>query len=184
MSVIRDYVLKNLLDPLKVYPTDVQNALIEIMIDRLEDLYQLIVEFPEIISPSEDKLDILKVICAQFKYSIPEGSDIQEQIGILESIIEVYRRRGSVDTIENMWKYYGGTLPKQVRVSVPSYNLFRYSVTPYSTIYFYPDGQYKRTGVLDITVSDDELLMTREQLLEFLYKELIPAGTLVNLILP
>lgn len=184
MTNIREYVLNNLLDPLKVYPTDVQNALIEMMIQRLEELYDLIVQFPEIILPYEDRMDIVKVICAQFRFTIPEESDLLEQLSILESIIEVYQKRGSIDTIENMWVYYGGKLPKKVTVSIPSYNLFRYSISPYSTVYFYPDGQYKRTGVLDVIIEDDDLQMTRDEILAFLHKELIPAGTLVNLILP
>lgn len=183
MSVIRDYVNTHLMDPLRVYPTEVQNAIIELLIQRLEALYELSIKFPEIVTPSESRIDILRAICQQFKYTIREPSEIKEQVQILNKILDVYKRRGSVDTIENMWKYYGGNLPKQVRVSIPSHKLFRYSVSPYSTEYFYPDGQNKRTGVIDITVSDDVLEISREELLKFLREELVPAGSLINLII-
>ena len=128
MANIRTYIESQLLDPLKRYPTKIQDTLLQIITDRIEELYTYTLKFPEIITPNAQRLDIVAAICEQFKFSIREEAELEEQLRILENILYVYRRRGSVDSIENMWKYYGGNLPKNIKIRIPAYNLFRYSL--------------------------------------------------------
>jgi len=141
MTDISSFIRSHLLEPLKQYPTVIQDTLIEIITQKLQTLYEYTVRFPEIVSPSSNRLDILKTIAEQFLFTIREDADIEEQIAILDNILYVYKMRGSVDTIENMWKYYGGTLPKDVKVIIPSYTIFRYSMSKLSGTHKFIDGR-------------------------------------------
>lgn len=140
MADIRTFIQSHLLEPLKQYPTVIQDTMIEIITQRLQTLYDYTVKFPEILSPSTSRLDILQAIADQFLFTVREDADIQEQVDILDKILYVYNKRGSIDTIENMWKYYGGKLPKEVKVIIPSYNLFRYSVSALSGSHVFVKG--------------------------------------------
>lgn len=177
MVDIRSFIKDHLLYPLTKYPTTIQDTMLEIIIDRLEKLYELAVVFPEIISPNSSRLDILKVIADQFVFLVRDDADLQEQINILDQIIYVYNRRGSIDTIENMWKYYGGKLPKEVKVSIPSYNLFRYSISTFSGTHVFPDGATNRTGVYEIRLYNNTYPIP--DLREFLIRELVAAGNFI-----
>lgn len=147
MANISDYIKSNLLEPLKRHSTAIQDTMIELIAQKLQELYDYAVKFPEIITPDKNRLDILKAIADQFLFAIRDDADIEEQISILENILHVYNKRGSIDTIENMWRYYGGKLPKDVEVVIPSYNLFRYSISALSGTHVFQDG-----GALSITV--------------------------------
>ena len=69
MSNIRTYIESQLLDPLKRYPTKIQDTLLQIITDRIEELYTYTLKFPEIITPNAQRLDIVAAICEQFKFS-------------------------------------------------------------------------------------------------------------------
>lgn len=175
MADIRPFIETHLLEPLKHYPTIIQDTMIEIIIQKLQALYDYTIQFPEIVSPNKNRLDILKAIADQFLFTVREDADIQEQINILDRILYVYNRRGSIDTIENMWKYYGGTLPKDVKVIIPSYNLFRYSISKLSGTHVFQDNTINRTGVYEIRLTNNTYPIP--DLREFLIKELVAAGS-------
>lgn len=174
MADIRKYIQDTLLDPLKYYPTAIQDTLLEIITEKLETLYNYTLVFPEIVTPTRTRLDILKTIADQFLFTIRDEADLQEQIDILDNILTVYNKRGSIDTIENMWKYYGGDLPRDVQVIVPSYNLFRWDISPYSGVHVFEDGGTNRTGVYEIKLTNSNYDIPR--LRDFLLKELVAAG--------
>ena len=140
MADIKPFILNHLLEPLKNYPTIIQDTMIELIAQKLQLLYEYTIQFPEIVSPTQTRMDILQAIADQFLFTVRDDADIQEQIDILDRILYVYNRRGSIDTIENMWKYYGGTLPKNVKVIIPSYNLFRYSISRLSGTHKFING--------------------------------------------
>ena len=177
MANIRDFIQSQLLEPLRRYPTLIQDTLLELITQKLEELYELAVRFPEIVSPNQNRLDILKIIADQFVFAIREEADLQEQINILDSILYSYNRRGSVDTIENMWKYYGGDLPRDVKISIPSYNLFRYSISALSGNHVFQDNTNNRTGVYEIKLINSTYPI--DDLREFLIRELVAAGNLI-----
>ena len=186
MADIRSYIKSNILEPLKSSPTIIQDTMLEIMTDRLVELYEYSWRFPEILSPNQNRLDILKAIADQFLFTIREEADIQEQVDILDNILYVYNRRGSIDTIENMWKYYGGDLPKDVQVVIPSYDLFRYSISALSGTHKFLKGKdtSSDSGRVDRTVNSPGVYEIRlinntypiPDLREFLLSELVAAG--------
>lgn len=141
MADIKHFLVTHLLEPLKQYPTVIQDTMIEIIAQKLQLLYDYAAKFPEILSPNQSRMDILQAIADQFLFTVREDADIQEQVDILDHILYVYSKRGSIDTIENMWKYYGGKLPKDVKVIIPSYNLFRYSISKLSGTHRFINGR-------------------------------------------
>lgn len=181
MVDIRSFIEDQLLEPLKRYPTVIQDTMLELIIEKLETLYNYTVKFPEIVSPDTNRLDILKAISDQFLFTVRNDADLQEQVDILDNILYVYSRRGSIDTIENMWKYYGGKLPKDVKVVIPSYNLFRYSISRLSGTHKFANdpeetgvGGYYRTGVYEIRLTNSNYPIP--DLKKFMLKELVAAG--------
>lgn len=177
MADIRSFIKSHLLEPLRYYPTVIQDTMLEIITQKLEALYDYTVKFPEILSPNQERLDILQAIADQFLFTVRDDADIQEQINILNNILYVYQRRGSIDTIENMWKYYGGTLPKNVKVVIPSYNLFRYSISKLSGTHVFQDNTLNRMGSYEIKLINNTYPIP--ELREFLIKELVAAGNLI-----
>lgn len=177
MADIRSFIQAHLLEPLKHYPTVIQDTMIELIIQKLQTLYDYTLEFPEILSPNTSRLDILKVIADQFLFTVREDADIEEQVAILDNILYVYSKRGSIDTIENMWKYYGGTLPKDVKVIIPSYKLFRYSVSKLSGTHVFQDNTVNRTGVYEVRLTNNTYPIP--DLKEFMIKELVAAGNYI-----
>lgn len=177
MSDIKPFIYSYLLEPFKNYETDAQYAIIKLIVEKLTELYDYTLKFPEIITPNQYRLDIVRIIADQFLFSIRDEADIQEQLNILDKILYVYSRRGSIDTIENMWKYYGGKLPKDVKVTIPSYNLFRYSVSALSGTHTFQDNESNRTGVYEIRVTNSYYSMA--DLRKFLIKELVAAGNYI-----
>lgn len=177
MSDIRPFIFENLLQPLKQYPTIIQDTMLEIIAQKLQSLYDYTIEFPEIVSPNQSRLDILQAIADQFLFTVRNDADIQEQIDILDNILYVYSRRGSIDTIENMWKYYGGKLPKDVKVIIPAYNLFRYSISKLSGTHVFQDNKTNRTGVYEIRLTNNTYPIP--DLREFLINELVAAGNYI-----
>ena len=171
---IRWFIQTHLLEPLKLYPTRIQDTMIEMITQKLMTLYEYTYRFPEIVSPNQSRLDILKAIADQFLFTVRDDADIQEQIDILTNILYVYNRRGSIDTIENMWEYYGGTLPKEVKVIIPSYNLFRYSISKLSGTHVFQDDEENRTGTYEIRLTNNTYPIP--ELKQFLIKELVAAG--------
>ena len=177
MADISPFIREHLLEPLKHYPTIIQDTMIEIIIEKLQRLYDYATEFPEVVSPNQSRLDILQAIADQFLFTVRDDADIQEQVDILDRILYVYNRRGSIDTIENMWKYYGGTLPKDVKVIIPSYNLFRYSISKLSGNHVFQDNTINRTGVYEIRLTNNTYPIP--DLRDFLIKELVAAGSYI-----
>ena len=174
MADIRAFIRSHLLEPLKQYPTIIQDTMLELITQKLQTLYDYTDKFPEIVTPSTNRLDILKAIADQFLFTVREDADIQEQLNILDNILYVYSKRGSIDTIENMWKYYGGKLPKDVKVIIPSYNLFRYSISKLSGTHVFQDNSLNRTGVYEVRLINNTYPIP--DLREFLIKELVAAG--------
>lgn len=175
MSTINEYLYKYLLPVLKAYPTAVQETILKIIEDRLGITYSDIINFSDtILDPKSDRYDIVKAKASQYDFNINKLSPVNEQIKLLNSINDIYSLRGSVDSIENMWKYYGGDLPKNVKVSIPSYDIFRYSVSKLSGTHRFQDSQYYRPGIYNITIDDEYNL---DDIRDFIIKELVAAGT-------
>ena len=177
MTDIRAFIRNHLLEPLKSHPTAIQDTIIELLVEKLQALYVYSYRFPEIVSPNQSRLDILQAIADQFLFTIRSDADIQEQIDILDNILYVYSKRGSIDTIENMWKYYGGDLPRDVKVIIPSYNLFRYSMSKLSGTHVFQDNTVNRTGVYEIRLTNNSYPIP--DLRDFLIKELVAAGNYI-----
>lgn len=175
--VLREYAVRHILEPLKRYPTTISDTIFSIILQRLEELYLLTVRFPEIVSPDSNRLDILRAIADQFEFTIRTDADIEEQVSILESVIEVYKKRGSIDSIENMWRYYGGNLPKDIKVKIPSYDIFRYNISTWSGAHRLQDKDTHRPGVYEVVLHNSNYDIP--DLKEFMLKELVAAGNRV-----
>jgi len=177
MSTIRNYIRDNLLAPLKQYPTVIQDTMLNNIADRLEQLYDYTLLLPSIVSPNKNRLDIIKAIADQFLFTVRNDGSIEEQVDILTNILVVYSKRGSIDTIENMWQYYGGKLPKDVQVIIPSYELFRYSISKFSGTHRYQDNETYRPGVYEIKLVNNTYPIS--DLKKFLLEELVAAGNYI-----
>lgn len=173
MSNIRDIVHDRILDAIKRYPTTVSDTILEIIASRLEEIYWTTHHFPELINPNQDRYDIMRAMASQYDYDMRVLTPLSEQTSLLESILELYRRRGSYDTIINMRKYYGGDLPEFVTLKIPSEQLFTYSVSELSGRDVFPDGEYNRYGVYEVILYDE---YDTSVLREFLLNELVSAG--------
>lgn len=158
-----------------------QDTMIELIAQKLQLVYDYTIKFPEIVSPNQSRMDILQAIADQFLFTVRDDADLQEQIDILDNILYVYSKRGSIDTIENMWKYYGGDLPREVKVIIPSYNLFRYSVSKLSGTHKFANdpettgqGDYYITGAYEVRLTNSTYPIP--ELKKFMMKELVAAG--------
>lgn len=174
MTNIRNYIRSKLLTPLKSYPTPIQETLLEIITSRLEEIYVLTKRFPEIIGTTNNRLDIINTIAEQFNFELRDEANIKEQLAILENILHLYRKRGSIDTIEHLWKYYGGDLPHDLTISIPSYNIFRYNLSSFSGEHVFQDGGTNRSGAYEILLNNSNYPIPK--LRDFLLKEVVAAG--------
>ena len=50
MADIKHFLVNHLLEPLKQYPTVIQDTMLEIITQKLEALYDYILKFPEILT--------------------------------------------------------------------------------------------------------------------------------------
>lgn len=178
MNNMEEMLQENLLSTFKLYPTTIQDTILRVISDRLGRLYSDADQFTDVVlSPGTDRYDIVQAKAAQYNFDIRSEASFSEQVKLLNSIYEIYSKRGSVDSIERMWKYYGGDLPKNVKIEVPAEGIFRYSVSPWSGTHRLQDGNYYRPGVYNISVEGDYDL---DALRDFVTKELLTAGTSVN----
>ena len=177
MTNIRDYIDNQLLEPLKNYPTAIQDTLLKIIGDKLEELYNLSLVFPEIVSPNSSRIDILSLIAEQFVFKVREEAELQEQVDILTNILYVYTKRGTIDTIEHMWKYYGGDLPREVEVVTPLDSLFTWNMSKLSCSHVFQDSTLNRTGIYEIKLTNNTYPL--DDLKEFLIRELVAAGNFI-----
>ena len=166
----------SLINSFQALPTTIQDTLLRIISIRLRELYAQIQRIPEeLLQPS--RYDMLKAKAAQVAWDIDNKHSLLEQKDLLESIFEIYKKRGSIESIENMWLYYGRDLPKDVNVSIPLYNIFRYSISKWSGKDKFQDGVHYRAGVFTITIKDDYDL---DQVRDLVMTELVTAGRKVN----
>lgn len=171
---LRQYIRENLIDPLKNQSTYTQETLVELITQRLEEIQRAAEEFPDLVNPEKVREHMLEELGKSFAYDLDPRMSVEEQRKVLSHIVETYKRRGSIETIENMWKYYGGNLPKNVKVVIPAYNLFRYSVSKLSGKDRFKDGSYYRSGAYEMIIEDD---IDIQSIKEFVLKELVAAGT-------
>ena len=179
---IREYVVKTLQEPLRKYRTPIQDAIIEIMIEYFENYHISIEKLPSIITPDpvDGRYDIINAIAASYKFTIRPEALIEEQVAILANIAYVYKLRGSVYSIEHMKELYGGNLPEPVNVSIPSYGIFRYCISPYDQTDVYQDGDHYRPGIYDVNIYRyNEDINT---LISWMYEELVTSGALIKVI--
>lgn len=177
---MHDLVSKKIITTFKKYPTTVQDTILRIIGDELQETYDLTDEFTDImLSPDSLRPDIIKAKAKQYNFDIREEASLSEQIKLLDAINVIHSKRGSIESIENMWKYYGGNLPKNVKVEIPAQSIFRYSISKLSGSDKFQDNSYYRSGVYNINVEGDYDL---NSLREFVNKELVAAGTRVNYI--
>lgn len=177
---IHDIINKKLITSFKRYPTTVQDTILRIAGDRLQETYNLTEDFTEImLQPDRLRPDIVKAKAKQYNFDIREEASLSEQIKLLEAINAIHSKRGSVESIENMWLYYGGNLPKNVKIEIPAQNIFRYNISKFSGQDVFQDNNYYRPGVYNINIEGDYDLKT---LRDFINKEFVAAGTKVNYI--
>ena len=172
---IREYVKRTLQVPLRRFNTVVQDAMLEVIVEAIEELHLNISLLPSILTPSKSRLDILDVIAESHGYSIDPNADIIEQFNIISHIAYINKLRGSIYSIENMHEFYGGSKPEYVKVEIPSYKIFRYSVSQYSVDHVYQDNNQHRTGVYNLYLRDQNIDLAELQ--EFMYKELVASGS-------
>ena len=172
---IREYVKKTLQVPLRRFNTIVQDAMLEIIVEAIEKLHLNISLLPSILTPTKSRLDILDVIAKSYGYSIDPDADIIEQFNIISHLAYINKIRGSIYSIENMHEFYGGSKPEYVKVEIPSYKIFRYSVSQYSVDHVYQDNRQHRTGVYNLYLRDQDIDLAELQ--EFMYKELVASGS-------
>jgi len=172
---IREYVKKTLQVPLRRFSTIVQDAMLEIIVEAIEELHLNISLLPSILTPTKSRLDILDVIAESYGYSIDPDADIIEQFNIISHLAYINKLRGSIYSIENMHEFYGGSKPEYVKVEIPSYKIFRYSVSQYSVDHVYQDNRQHRTGVYNLYLRDQDVDLAELQ--EFMYKELVASGS-------
>lgn len=67
---IREYVKRTLQVPLRRFNTVVQDAMLEVIVEAIEELHLNISLLPSILNPSKSRLDILDVIAESYGYSI------------------------------------------------------------------------------------------------------------------
>lgn len=177
---MHDYVNKKIITTFRRYPTTVQDTLLRIIGDELQETYDLTDTFTDImLSPDNLRPDIIKAKAKQYNFDIREEASLSEQIKLLEAINVINSKRGSIESIEKMWTYYGGNLPKNVKIDIPAHNIFRYSISKFSGLDRFQDNNYYRSGVYNINVDGDYDL---KSLRDFVNKELVAAGTKVNYI--
>lgn len=174
---IREYINETLQEPLRRYRTPIQDAILELMIEFFEEYHLKIEELPKIILPNRYRLDILDQIALSKGFSIRPEADLTEQMDILANISYVYKVRGSIYSIEHMKELYGGDLPSPVRVSIPSYNLFRYQISTYSGYDVYQDSDYYRPGVYEVHL--EQYHGDIPKLIDWMYDELVASGALI-----
>lgn len=172
---IREYVKRTLQVPLRRFNTVVQDAMLEIIVEAIEELHLNISLLPSILTPSKSRLDILDVIAESYGYSIDPEADIIEQLNIISHLAYINKIRGSIYSIENMHEFYGGSKPEYVKVEIPSYKIFRYSVSQYSVDHVYQDNRQNRTGVYNLYLRDPDIDLAELQ--DFMYKELVASGS-------
>lgn len=173
-KIIEDAVYNKLINTFKKYPTAIQDTLLRLITIRLQELYTQIDLFPDILLGDDNKrYDILQAKAEQFDFNINNEYSLSEQIKLLNKIYYIYSKRGSIESIEHMWKYYGGNLPKDVTVTIPANELFRYSISKLSGTHRFEDGVYYRAGVYTIVIDGDYDL---DSLREFVLQELVTAG--------
>lgn len=172
---IREYVKRTLQVPLRRFNTVVQDAILEIIVEAIEELHLNISLLPSILTPSKSRLDILDVIAESHGYSIDPNADIVEQFNIISHLAYINKLRGSIYSIENMHEFYGGSKPEYVKVEIPSYKIFRYSVSQYSVDHVYQDNRQNRTGVYNLYLRDQDIDLSDLQ--KFMYDELVASGS-------
>lgn len=173
-----ELLCNKLINTFKKYPTAIQDTLLRLIAIRLNELNTQLENFSEeILVSHKDSYDILKAKAAQFDYDINTKYSLSEQINLLNSIYTIYSKRGSVDSIKHMWKYYGRDLPKNVEIQIPAAELFRYSISKLSGTHKFQDGVYYRAGVYTIVIDGEYDL---DQVREFVLNELVTAGRKVN----
>lgn len=175
MSVdMRQLLRDNLISTFKSYPTTVQDTLLEIIGGRLQEAYDGASNFTDnLLDISLQRPDIIQAKAAQHDFHIRDEASLSEQLSILNGIEEVYSKRGSIDTIENMYKYYGGNLPKDIVLEIPAHHLFRYSISKLSGKEPFQDGLYYRSGVYTINIEGEYDL---REIRQFILDELVAAG--------
>lgn len=168
-------VEKNLISSFKRYSTTVQDTILRIIGERLQETYDLTDSFTDILlEPDASRPDIIKAKSKQYNFDLRDEAALSEHIKLLEAINQIYSKRGSIDSIEHMWKYYGGNLPKDVKISIPANDIFRYNISKWSGSHKFQDDSYYRSGVYNININGDYDV---NALREFVNKEFVAAGT-------
>lgn len=178
--VVREYVRKILMEPLKKYRTPIQDAILELMIEYFEEYHTNIQNLPTILAPDKSRYDILIAIAESYGFTIRPEALIDEQVNILANIAYVYKLRGSVYSIEHMKELYGGNLPSPVHIDIPSYKIFRYCISPYDQDEVYQDGNQNRPGIYNVHIY--RYYDSVDELVEWMYKELVASGARINVI--
>lgn len=176
---IREYIKRTLQEPLKRYRTPIQDAILELMAEYLELYHIGIQELPSIVTPNKIRLDIAKAIAESYNFTIRPEASIQEQLDILANIGYVYRVRGSLYSIEHMKSLYGGSLPSPVKVTIPSYGIFRYNISAYDMTDVYQDGSTSRPGIYNVWVYNYH--QDVDTLVSWMYQELVASGALIHI---
>lgn len=177
---VREFISSTLQEPLKKFNTIVQDAILEIIIERIEELHYDISTLSSVFIANKGRLDILNVIAESWGYNIPSSATLSDQIDIFAHIAYVNKIRGSIWSIEHCRELYGGDLPDYIHVNIPSYNIFRYSISPYSIDHVYQDAYRNRVGVYELFLRNYKGDI--REFKRFLYDELVASGSKIYLL--
>ena len=168
--MVRGYFYKHLITPL-----DRENPLYEEIVEELEKVYFLIREYPEIVDYAKLPPNYLSVLTSSFSIDpiVQSETDLRY---LADHLIDLYKIRGSTDTLKSPGSYYGSGLPYSVEIKTPHSEVFRWDISEYSERHVYetPGSKYSE-GAIELILPFSTL--STSQVKKFYLRELIAAGS-------
>lgn len=175
--------LRNLI-PEFIYENDESSVFIKLLEDIYKDIKKLIDEFPHLVDVDNVSEIFLPKLSALIGYHYDYTVDVDVQREIIKRILEIYKSRGTDDSIimaatygdYNLWVGDHLFLPgayvdrPKAKIEYPSNRIFRHSKSKHSSIDKYADSTRWRDGVLIIKTS-----IINDRIRDAI-KKVVPAG--------
>jgi phage tail-like protein len=143
------------------------NIFLKIIKEVSDDIRNLIISFPEIVDIDNAPELFLPKLSYLLGYSYDYSIDIDVQREIIQRLIEIYKSRGTDESIimaatygsDSKWAgdhlFLPGATKTQDKASItyPVTNLFRHDISEFSSNNVYANGELWREGTLLISVS-------------------------------
>lgn len=160
------------------------NSLIKVIQSLAQDIHDNIDVFTDLIDVDKVPDIFLPKLMYLVKYNLNYNLDISVQREIVKRVIDIYRRRGTDDSIINAAtyssysKWIGGHMfmpdyelsNEQATLLYPIDNLFKHNISNHSGTDKYSDGVFWRAGILSIG------LFYLDDLVREAVKRVVPAG--------